>query len=112
MAHSGLQKELAVTCEHCGITWAEFRQHGLLGCQQDYDLFEKDLTPLLKRAHEDATHHNGKVPTRAGASGGVPKKRKSVDAAKLKKELARAIEAEDYERCAKLRDAIHEAENG
>ena len=110
MAHSGLQKELGITCEHCGVTWAEFRQSGLLGCQQDYDQFEKDLAPLLKRAHEDATHHTGKVPTRTGAAG-VPRKRKGSDVTKLKKELAAAVEAEDYERAAKLRDAIKQAEN-
>ena len=50
MAHSGMQKDLGTTCEHCGITWAEFRQHGLFGCEHDYDLFEKDLSPLLQRA--------------------------------------------------------------
>src|SRR4029453_11794820 len=49
MAHSGLtQKEAGSACEHCGITWAEFRQSGLLGCQHDYSQFEKDLTPLLQ----------------------------------------------------------------
>ena len=108
MAHSGLQKEAGTVCEHCGITWAEFRQHGLLGCEHDYPLFEKDLTPLLQRAHEGATHHLGKVPRRRGASG-VPMKR-SVDLNRLRKELARAIEVEDYERAAKLRDQIRQAE--
>ena len=111
MAHSGLQKELGVTCDQCGITWAEFRQSGLLGCSHDYDQFEKDLTPLLQRAHEGANHHTGKVPTRTGTSG-VPRKRKTVDVSKLKKELTGALEAEDYERAAKLRDAIKQAENG
>src|SRR5215212_7035068 len=110
MAHSGLQKELGTSCEHCGITWAEFRQHGLFGCERDYDMFEKDLTPLLQRAHEGATHHVGKVPARRGGSG-VPMK-KSVDIAKLRKELQRAVEAEDYEKAAKLRDAIRQAEEG
>jgi protein arginine kinase activator len=109
MAHSGLQKEMGTTCEHCGITWAEFRQHGLFGCEHDYDLFEKDLTPLLQRAHENETHHKGKVPTRTGGTG-VPRKRKTVDMSKLKKELQRAVENEDYERAASLRDAIKEAE--
>ena len=109
MAHSGLQKETGTGCDNCGITWAEFRQNGLLGCANDYVVFEKDLTPLLQRAHEGATHHTGKVPTRTGASG-VPRKRKTIDLAKLKKELAAAVESEDYERAAKLRDAIREAE--
>ena len=109
MAHSGLQKEQqGTTCEHCQITWAEFRQSGLLGCQHDYALFEKELTPHLQRAHEQATHHVGKVPARRGGTG-VPMKR-HVDVAKLRRELAKAVEAEDYERAAKLRDQIKQAE--
>jgi protein arginine kinase activator len=109
MAHSGLQqKEQGLACEHCGMTWADFRQSGLLGCSHDYQQFEKDLTPLLQRAHEGATHHVGKVPTRRGGTG-VPMKRQ-VDVAKLRKELQRAVEAEDYERAAKLRDQIRQAE--
>src|SRR5881296_2753332 len=74
MAHSGIAKETATAaCEHCGITWAEFRQSGLLGCPHDYQMFEKDLTPLLQRAHEGMTHHVGKVPARRGGTG-VPMK--------------------------------------
>ncbi len=111
MAHSGLQKEMNVSCEHCGITWAEFRQQGLFGCEHDYEAFEKDLTPLLQRAHEGATHHVGKVPTRAGAAGAAARpKKKMVDLNKLRRELAKAVELEDYERAAKLRDQIREAE--
>ena len=113
LAHSGqLQKETGVACEHCGITWAEFRQNGLLGCEHDYAFFDKDLTPLLQRAHgldkPQETHHLGKVPTRRGGTG-VPMKRQ-VDVSRLRKELARAVEAEDYERAAKLRDQIKQSE--
>ena len=109
MAHSGLQKEVGAACENCSITWAEFRQSGLLGCEHDYTLFERDLTPLIQRAHEGATHHVGKVPTRRGGAGGVPAKR-ALDAVKLRKELNKAVELEDYERAAKLRDQIKQAE--
>jgi protein arginine kinase activator len=108
MAHSGLQKDLGLACETCGVTWAEFRQSGLFGCANDYQTFEKDLTPLLQRAHEGATHHVGKVPTRRGGTG-VPMKRQ-VDLTKLRKELAKAVEAEEYERAAKIRDQIRQAE--
>jgi protein arginine kinase activator len=108
MAHSGMQKEQALACEHCGVTWTEFRQNGLLGCAHDYTVFERELTPLLKRAHEDQTHHVGKVPTRRGGTG-VPVKRQ-VDLTKLRRELQKAVEAEDYERAAKLRDQIRQAE--
>ena len=40
---------------------------------------------------------------------GVPMKRQ-IDVSKLRKELAKAVEAEDYERAAKLRDQIKTAE--
>lgn len=109
LAHSGqLAKEQSATCEICGMSWTEFRQNGLLGCEHDYTLFEKDLTPLLQRAHDSGTHHCGKVPTRRGGTG-VPAKRQ-IDLARLRKELQRAVESEDYERAAKLRDQIREAE--
>ena len=109
MAHSGLQKEPAPACEHCGITWAEFRQSGLLGCAHDYTLFEKDLTPLLQRAHEGATHHVGKVPTRRGGTG-VPDEAAGRRRPSSARNWPRAVEAEDYERAAKLRDQIRQAE--
>ena len=108
MQHAGLQKTQSAACDGCGMTWADFRQSGLFGCERDYELFERDLTPLLQRAHEGATHHVGKVPARRGGSG-VPMRR-TVDLAKLRKELARAVAAEDYERAAKLRDQIRTAE--
>lgn len=110
MAHSGLAaKEQTLTCDACGITWAEFRQSGLLGCSNDYRVFERELTPLIQRAHEGATHHVGKVPTRRGSTNLAPRRR--VDLEKLKKDLARAVEAEDYERAAKIRDQIRQAES-
>ena len=105
--HSGSVKEASEGCPQCGLTWAEFRQGGLLGCEHDYACFDKDLSPLLNRAHEGATHHLGKVPTRRGGTS-VPAKRQ-LDVARLKKELQRAVEAEDYERAAKLRDQIRQA---
>ncbi len=108
LAHSGLQKEVGQPCEHCGITWAEFRQSGLLGCEMDYQLFEKDLTPLLQRAHEGATHHVGKSPGYQGETGASM--RRQVNLTRLRKELQRAVETEDYERAASLRDQIRQAE--
>lgn len=114
MAHSGLQKQSSgASCDQCGITWAEFRQSGLLGCAHDYEIFEKDLTPLIQRAHDGATHHVGKIPARRGSGGaaeiGAPM-RHQPDTSRLRKELAQAVETEDYERAARLRDQIKEAE--
>ena len=108
LAHSGTPREQAAACEQCSMTWADFRQNGLLGCAADYDVFERDLTPLIQRAHEGASQHAGKVPSRSGISQIVRKR--AVDLSKLRKELQRAVESEDYERAAALRDQIKDEE--
>lgn len=108
LAHSGLGKQQNKTCDVCGMTWSKFKQSGLLGCENDYRLFEEELTPLLKRAHEGATHHIGKVPARRGEEGAVRKRKPSVS--RLRRDLAKAVEAEDYETAAKIRDQIQTVE--
>ncbi len=99
------QEHPKITCEVCGMTFDEFRQHGLLGCPNDYHAFEKALLPLLERAQEGASHHLGKTPQRAGAD-----QKKQTSVLRLRAELKQAIAQEDYERAASLRDQIKELE--
>lgn len=91
-------------CGQCGMTYAEFRQHGLLGCPDCYHAFEKQLVPLLERAQEGASEHFGKVPQRS--VGALQRQRRL---AVLRKQLADALAAEHYERAAELRDELREA---
>ena len=107
MAHSGLAKQQNKTCDVCGMTWSKFKERGLLGCPNDYELFDEELTPLLKRAHEGATHHTGKVPASRGQEGTVRTRKPSLT--RLRKELERAVESEDYEKAASIRDQIESA---
>ena len=102
MSSASTQQDAArVCCEGCGMDYAEFRQHGLLGCPECYTSFEEQLGPLLERAHEGGTHHIGKTPRRSGGS---------VDRqhmlAGLRRQLSEAVAAEHYERAAELRDAM------
>ncbi len=110
LAHSGATKESATACESCGLAWADFKTAGLLGCEHDYTAFDRELTPIIQRAHEGATHHVGKVPTRKAGGQIVTKKRANLS--NLRKELSKAIEQEDYERAARIRDQIKTAEQG
>jgi len=89
------------TCPKCGITFREFRLKGQLGCPHDYEAFRSLLAPLIERAHDGATHHVGKVPADA-----EPITRKQSGLFKLRRELEDAIQREDYECAARLRDAI------
>ena len=111
LAHSGGTAVRAgnKACDVCGTTWQKFKENGLLGCDNDYAVFEEELTPLLKRAHEGATHHTGKVPARRAGEGAVRAKRPPT-VGRLRRDLQRAVESEDYEAAAKLRDQIAAAE--
>ena len=94
-----------LVCEECGISYVEFRNQGLLGCPNDYDRFEEPLAKLLERAHDGATHHVGKAPKSLGTQ-----RTAQQDIHRLKRRLAEAVAAEDYERAAQLRDEIRELE--
>ena len=95
----------ACACEGCGLTFGEFRKSGLMGCARCYDAFEAQVGPLIERAHEGGTHHIGKIPRRAGAS---CERQQRIGV--LRKQLSDAIEAEQYERAAVLRDQIRRFE--
>jgi protein arginine kinase activator len=97
-------KELAEsdqkTCPVCGITFAEFRKGGRLGCAYDYVAFEDDLEPLLVNIHGALTH-SGKIPKNLKGS---PERQRQL--ATLKEEMKTAIKKEQYERAGQLRDEI------
>jgi len=104
---SGMAEGTDAQCPNCGITFREFRSHGVLGCPNDYHVFEKHLSPLIERAHDGATHHVGKSPSRLETS--EPSSR--VKAAKLRRSLKQALDVEDYELAARLRDELQELES-
>jgi protein arginine kinase activator len=90
-------------CPKCGLEFADFQSQGRLGCPDCYVAFATQLKPLLRQIHED-WQHTGKQPrgTTVAASAWA-----RVEA--LQNELQAAIEAEHYERAAKLRDQIRKA---
>jgi protein arginine kinase activator len=94
------RKELGLTCPDCGMTLAEFRQRGRLGCPRDYDVFMPQLRDLLERIH-GATRHSGRVP---GLDESSMERRKR--ASELQRRLEAAIRDEAYEAAAQLRDEL------
>jgi protein arginine kinase activator len=93
-------------CPVCGMSWNDFKQAGVMGCGHDYDEFAGKLLPLLKRAQEGATEHVGKVPARKK----TPDAERQVTTLRLRRELQKAVEAENYEAAAELRDKLRTLE--
>lgn len=109
----GAQKTTERRCEYCGATFSEISKSGKLGCEHCYETFRAQLTPVIQKLH-GAAHHVGKRP--GGSALSVlpkPGALTPVDQSPLekkKRELQRAIEAQEFERAAVLRDEIKEME--
>lgn len=93
-----------LSCPNCGLTFSDFKNTGLLGCGECYRHFKTGLDPLLKKIHGSITH-TGKVPRRTG--GKVRIKKEIQD---LRNQLQQAIQKENYEQAANLRDKIRQLE--
>jgi len=101
---SSVEQEAA--CPHCGFNLDEFRKEPLLGCPYDYEVFEKSLLPIIRKAHNGKTTHRGKIPSK------TPKEaKKQIELLNLRSQLEAAVQNEDYELAAKLRDKINKYES-
>ncbi len=95
---------IAARCSNCGLTYRDFARTGRLGCSQCYSEFGGWLDPVLRRIH-GTSKHTGKVPARTG---GTAKIRKSLN--DLREALSRAVQSEEFEKAAGLRDEIRRLE--
>lgn len=98
-----LPDELArLTCPACGIKYMEFRAQGRLGCPHDYQTFRAGLQPLLKQFHR-AVKHVGKVPKHHPGDPAA-----LAQLVELRSKLRQAVEQEQFEEAARLRDLIRQ----
>ena len=70
----------------------------------DYDVFRAGLEPLLKRIHR-SIRHAGKKPRHREATAGVQQ-----EWVELRRQLREAVDAEQYEEAARLRDLLRQKE--
>lgn len=99
-----ISKETKLKCPNCGLSYAQFRKTGRLGCSECYAAFQPKLAPLLRRIHgSDA--HIGKIPGTAPKDVEMGSKMKE-----LRMKLKNAIETEAFEEAARIRDEIKELE--
>lgn len=96
---------VAGPCPFCGMKLDEFKKLGRLGCPQCYVTFEPHLAGLLRRLH-GGTQHVGKVYLPPDPSRAQQEQR----LAGLRRKLDHAVQSEDFERAAQLRDQIRNLE--
>ncbi len=98
-------EKVNIQCSNCAMSYDDFRKFGRLGCNKCYDSFKTHLSTLLKKIH-GSNQHFGKSPVR------IPQeeRRKIESLQDLKNHLMQAIQMEDFEKAAQLRDKIREIE--
>lgn len=101
-APAAIQPSAGRKCPTCGMTERELRQTGRVGCPDCYQTFSDILQPYVQKVH-GASRHIGAAPAQAAQPQADP-----VDA--LKAQLKEAIEKEEYEQAARLRDEIRRME--
>ena len=94
-----------IVCNNCGTTLEEFKKTGLLGCDNCYNEFSSNIESIAKRL-QGSIEHKGKIPLREGK---MLVREKHLT--KLKFEMQKVIEEENFERAAEIRDEIKRIES-
>lgn len=98
-ASAGLRSH-SIRCEKCGNTFNDIVNSGKLGCADCYKTFYDKLLPSFQRIH-GKTRHEGKKPIIFDG-----KESKENKLQKLEADLKAAVERQDFERAAEIRDEI------
>jgi protein arginine kinase activator len=88
-------------CPRCGATLSDFRESGRLGCGECYRVFEAPLRDLLRRLHGSSRHLGERY--HAPGNGREPE---AEDSRRLREQLRLAVETENFELAAELRDRL------
>ena len=97
----------AARCHFCSSTMKDFRATGRLGCAHCYQAFETSLRDLLRRVHNSGRHAGRRYEPPA-----PPMTEQLSLLSELRQRLRRAIENEEFEVAAELRDRIRVLEVG
>jgi protein arginine kinase activator len=90
-------------CSFCQASYKDFRASGRLGCARCYSTFETQLHDLLQRVH-GAVRHTG----RQYYAPAPDQLQRASTVLELREQLRRAIELEQFEQAARLRDQLKE----
>ncbi len=104
---SKIYPQQGVACPGCGLTFSRFKEIGRLGCPECYVVFRdgKEGLKCLLRRWQGSVQHVGKNPRQTGDW--VLRGQQIFE---LRQEMQKAINSEDYEEAARIRDEIRQLE--
>lgn len=90
-------------CSECGLTFTRFLDIGKFGCPTCYDAFRERLPRVFGKLHNGSTVHTGKIPASFNEKMTIKKKIEE-----LRSDMQEAIQGEQFEQAAVIRDEIKE----
>ncbi len=98
-------------CPTCGNTFRDIANSGRLGCSNCYRTFYDKLLPSIQRIHGRIKHSGKQISVPDSISNNNDKESEINNLDALKAQLAQAVENQEYEQAAIIRDKIKEIEN-
>ncbi len=101
-----------VKCGGCGATFSQISKSGKVGCAKCYETFYDRLLPSIKRIHGNTVHTGKRLRTARLKSGegetpaAVREDKSELET--LQEQLRSAVNAQEFEQAAALRDRINE----
>ena len=102
----------SMRCKGCGSSFEDIAQSGKVGCAECYHTFYDRLIPSIQRIHGN-TKHCGKNPNvnpQSECTAIAKKPQNELEI--LREQLKQAIDVQNFEQAAVLRDKIKELEGG
>ena len=98
--------EQELYCPVCNTAWSDVLRRGVVGCASCYQAFDAQLQPLMVNLNGVPQQGAGE----SAAEGPTPENEKQSRISRLREEMFSAVNAEEYERAAQLRDQIRSLE--
>ncbi|MCI1964875.1 MAG: UvrB/UvrC motif-containing protein [Oscillospiraceae bacterium] len=92
-------------CPCCGASFQDILRSGKIGCAECYHTFADQLAPFLRKIHGSVSHRG-----KTAGGGDLPQVLPKAQLSVMHQQLREAIQSENFEQAAALRDKIHEME--
>jgi protein arginine kinase activator len=107
---SAARPEDLLSCPGCGLKFDEFARQGRFGCGDCYKAFRTRLEMVMRKIH-GASLHRGRAPVSESPVTDDDSAIPVIEEERLETELKKAIETEDFERAAEIRDKLKTMRN-
>lgn len=104
-----LQEDLS--CPNCGLSFEQFARQGRFACGECYKSFRPRLEAIMRKIHGSSLHR-GQAPLQESGDKETAPVIPVKEEARLEAELQKAVENEEFERAAEIRDKLKMIRNG